>query len=114
MRQERAPISMPEVPTQPSLFRRSLHALEQHRKALAIALSTAALAFTLANPAPTNHESQGNTAPTTDNNPATLIWSQDLKNVTPEPVVITLAFWGGIIALVAGAIAMDNSEERNS
>ena len=112
MSQERAPISTREAPTQPSLFRKSLHALEQRRRDAAISFAATILAAVamLANPSPTNHESQVDTAPATDNSPAGLVWGPDLT-IAPErlrEILLGVVLASAVGIAVGGTIYLDS------
>jgi hypothetical protein len=109
---ENEPGRTPETLAQQPLFVRSLNALEQHGKALAIGFSTVTLVLAmLANPQLVRSESQKSIVSTADNNPATVNLGPGLETVGEDKLVA--AAIGGIILLGLGLGIVNHENHRN-
>jgi len=102
--------SVPDAPRHPSLLLFG-NILKQYRKDVAISFAAATLAAIaiLANPSPTNPESQVNTIPSTNNNPITIPWGPGSENVDPVKLAVSLALVGLFVTIAVEEIVNEDS-----
>ncbi len=106
--------SAPDTLRQQTLFRISLHTLEQGRRDAARSFAATILAgvFLLATPSPTNPESQTGYVSTADNNPITITWGPGSENVDPIKLVGSFVIVGLLVA--AGVRELVNADNKES
>lgn len=106
--------SQGETPAQASLLAKSLCVLKKRREEAAIAFAATVLAVMVssANPSPANAELQTGYTATADNNPITIAWGPDSKNVDPGKLAITIGFWTVLIAIGAGELINEDGKKK--